>query len=135
MIPFQIQQLFINLISNSLKYSNAEIPPIIEINCEKITAKKNQALRLLQTESNKILQINGDNSYYKFVFKDNGIGFDQKHVENIFILFQRLHHKTEYSGTGIGLAICKKIVENHAGFIMAEGRPDKGATFTFFLPE
>ena len=134
-IPFQIQQLFINLISNSLKYSNAEIPPIIEINCEKITARKNQTLRLLQTDGNKILRINRDNIYYKFVFKDNGIGFDQKYVENIFILFQRLHHKTEYSGTGIGLAICKKIVENHAGFITAEGRPDKGATFTFFLPE
>ncbi len=134
-IPFQIQQLFINLISNSLKYSNTEIPPIIEISCEKITENKNKILRLLQMEGNKILQINSDNIYYKFVFRDNGIGFDQKNVENIFILFQRLHHKTEYSGTGIGLAICKKIVENHAGFITAEGRPDKGATFTFFLPE
>ncbi len=134
-IPFQIQQLFINLMSNSLKYGKAEIAPIIEINCEKITAKKNPTLRLLQTEGNKIIQISNEKIYYKISFKDNGIGFDQKYVENIFILFQRLHHKTAYSGTGIGLSICKKIVENHAGFITAEGKPDDGATFIFFLPE
>ena len=134
-IPFQIQQLFINLISNSLKYSRDEITPIIEISCERITAKKNPTLQLLQTEGNKILQISNEKIYHKISFKDNGIGFDQNYVENIFILFQRLHHKTAYSGTGIGLAICKKIVENHAGFITAEGRPDDGATFIFFLPE
>ena len=124
-IPYQILQLFINLISNSLKYSKANVKPIIKIECEKVRAKDYQA----------IFRINGEKKYYKFTFMDNGLGFEQIQAENIFILFNRLHHKTEYSGTGIGLAICKKIVENHGGFIIAAGTPNEGAIFTFFLPE
>ena len=73
--------------------------------------------------------------FYKIAVTDNGLGFDQQYAESIFIVFHRLHHTTEYSGTGIGLAICKKIVENHGGFIVAEGKPDTGSTFTMFLPE
>lgn len=124
-IPYQILQLFINLISNSFKYSKANVKPIIKIECEKVRAKDYQA----------IFRINGEKKYYKFTFTDNGLGFEQIQAENIFILFNRLHHKTEYSGTGIGLAICKKIVENHGGFIIAAGTPNEGAIFTFFLPE
>lgn len=124
-IPYQIQQLFINLISNSLKYSKANVNPVIKIDCEKVSAK----------DYKEIFRINGEKKYYKFTFKDNGLGFEQIQAENIFILFSRLFHKTEYSGTGIGLAICKKIVENHGGLIMAQGIPNEGATFTFFLPE
>lgn len=124
-IPYQIQQLFINLISNSLKYSKANITPIIKIECEKVRAKEYEI----------ITKANGEKKYYKFTFTDNGLGFEQAQAENIFILFNRLHHKTEYTGTGIGLAICKKIVENHGGFIMAKGVLDEGATFVFFLPE
>jgi signal transduction histidine kinase/CHASE3 domain sensor protein len=124
-IPYQIQQLFINLISNSLKYCRVNVSPVIKIECEKVRAK----------DYKEIFRINGEKKYYKFTFTDNGLGFEQLQSENIFILFNRLFHKTEYSGTGIGLAICKKIVENHGGFIMAQGRPNEGATFTFFLPE
>ena len=124
-IPYQIQQLFINLISNSLKYSRAEVEPFIKIECEKVRAKDYEI----------ITKANGEKKYFKFTFTDNGLGFEQSQAENIFILFNRLHHKTEYSGTGIGLAICKKIVENHGGFIMAKGVPGEGATFIFFLPE
>ena len=80
-------------------------------------------------------RINSEKKYYKFTFTDNGLGFEQMQAENIFILFNRLFHKSEYSGTGIGLAICKKIVENHGGFITAQGKPNEGAIFTFFLPE
>jgi signal transduction histidine kinase/CHASE3 domain sensor protein len=123
-IPFQIEQLFINLISNSLKYNRVGVKPVINIECEKIRGKDYSPFK-----------VNGEKKYFKFTFKDNGIGFEQKNAENIFTLFYRLHHKTEYSGTGIGLSICKKIVENHTGFITAEGRPDEGSTFTFFLPE
>uniref|UniRef100_UPI00404A4197 sensor histidine kinase n=1 Tax=Flavobacterium sp. TaxID=239 RepID=UPI00404A4197 len=65
---------------------------------------------------------------------DNGIGFDQEHAENIFELFQRLHQNNEYSGTGIGLAICKKIVQNHNGHILAESEPGKGSSFCIYLP-
>lgn len=124
-ISYQIQQLFINLISNSLKYSKADIKPLIQVECEKVKAK-DYAI---------ITNTNGEKKYFKFTFKDNGLGFEQNQAENIFILFNRLHHKTQYSGTGIGLAICKKIVENHGGFIMAKGTLGEGAIFIFFLPE
>lgn len=121
-IPFQIQQLFINLISNSLKYSKENSSPIIEINCEMIDANE--------------VEILPDNNikYYKITFKDNGIGFEQEYAAKIFILFNRLHNKNEYQGTGIGLAICQKIVENHKGFIVAKGELNVGSTFTVYLP-
>ena len=124
-IPYQIQQLFINLVSNSLKYSKADVKPLIQVECEKVKAKDYAIIN----------NTNGEKKYFKFTFKDNGLGFEQNHAENIFILFNRLHHKTQYSGTGIGLAICKKIVENHGGFIMAKGTLGEGAIFIFFLPE
>jgi signal transduction histidine kinase len=72
--------------------------------------------------------------YYEIVIKDNGIGFDQQFEERIFVMFQRLHGRTDFPGTGIGLALCKKIVENHAGIIKATGEENKGATFTILLP-
>lgn len=124
-IPYQIQQLFINLISNSLKYSRAEVSPLIKIECIKVSAKDYEV----------ITKTDGEKKYFKFTLKDNGLGFDQNQAENIFVLFNRLYHKAQYSGTGIGLAICKKIVENHDGFIMAEGVVGVGSTFTFFFPE
>ena len=124
-IPYQIQQLFINLISNSLKYSKTDVEPFIKIECEKVKAKDYKI----------ITNANGEKKYFKVTLKDNGLGFEQSQAENIFVLFNRLHHKTEYSGTGIGLAICKKIVENHGGFIVAQGIPGVGASFIFFLPE
>ena len=124
-IPFQIQQLFINLITNSLKYCRPEIDPLITIELEKVKG----------VDYKTVFKANSDKKYYKFTFTDNGLGFEQKQAENIFILFNRLHHKSEYSGTGIGLAICKKIVENHGGFINAQGKLGEGASFIFFLPE
>jgi signal transduction histidine kinase/CHASE3 domain sensor protein len=124
-IPYQIEQLFINLISNSLKYSQPNVSPEINISCEKITSK--EFPDLLEQSIKK---------YYKITFADNGMGFDPQFKETIFVLFQRLHSKTdEYPGTGIGLAICKKIVENHKGHIVADSTPDKGSIFTIFLPE
>ncbi len=123
-IPFQIQQLLINLIGNSLKYSRADVQPLVSINCEKVVARD---YPLLKTHPNR--------NYYKISIADNGLGFEQQYAENIFILFHRLHPVTEYKGTGIGLAICKKIVENHGGIISAEGTLGEGAVFTFLLPE
>ena len=122
-IPFQIQQLFINLIGNSLKYCKSDISPIIKIDCEKVNANEYFTFK---TDTHK--------KYYKISVADNGLGFEQQYAENIFILFHRLYHISEYPGTGIGLAICKKIAENHDGFIIAEGKPDIGATFIVFLP-
>ncbi|MEO8235869.1 MAG: CHASE3 domain-containing protein [Flavobacterium sp.] len=123
-IPYQIQQLFINLISNSLKYSKADTSPIISIRCEKILVSQVS-----------FLKTNPDKEYYKISISDNGLGFDQQFSESIFTLFNRLHSISEFPGTGIGLAICKKIVENHMGAIKAEGKLDIGTIFTIFLPE
>jgi len=122
-IPFQLQQLFSNLLSNSLKYSKENVAPIIDIGYSEIIAKTETILK------EKTLK-----KYYKINFTDNGIGFEQEYAEKIFLLFNRLHGKTEYQGTGVGLAICKKIVENHKGYIFAFGEPGKGATFSIYLP-
>lgn len=123
-IPYQIEQLFINLIGNSLKYSKPDMRPEIDIITEKVSAKDYPDL--LEQNSKK---------FYKITFSDNGMGFDSQFKETIFILFQRLHSKTDYPGTGIGLAICKKIVENHKGYITADSTLGKGSVFTVFLPE
>ena len=122
-IAFQIQQLFANLLGNALKYSNPGTPPLIKIDCEKLAARDNPDFI---TDKRK--------KYLKIIISDNGMGFDQQYAEKIFILFHRLHNNTEYVGTGIGLSICKKIAENHNGFIIAEGKPGIGATFTVYLP-
>lgn len=123
-IPYQIEQLFINLIGNSLKYSQPGTTPQINIGCDKI----------LSTEYPEILD-QSIKKFYKITFTDNGMGFDPQFKDNIFVLFQRLHSKTDYPGTGIGLAICKKIVENHKGHITADSEPNHGSVFTVFLPE
>ncbi len=122
-VVFQLNQLFTNLISNSLKYSKEDLSPTIEINSKKVSSK---------TDS-KIPE-NDKRKFYRISFTDNGIGFEQEHSEKIFNLFQRLHGKTDYPGTGVGLAICKKIVDNHKGYIFAESTPEKGATFLLYLP-
>lgn len=122
-IPFQIKQLFLNLISNSLKYSRDNVPPVI-----KITYSKTRASQIPMVKSIKY------KSYHTIVFEDNGIGFDSHYADKIFVLFNRLHNKSDYTGTGIGLSICKRIVENHNGYISAEGTMDQGAVFTVYLP-
>lgn len=121
-IPLQLSQLFSNIINNSLKYT--ERKPVIDITCEKLSPGAIAAFPKLDPAI----------PYYKIQFTDNGIGFEPQYSEQIFAIFQRLHGKQTYSGTGIGLALCKKIVENHHGIIYAEGEPDKGATFTIILP-
>ncbi|WP_299667259.1 CHASE3 domain-containing protein [uncultured Polaribacter sp.] len=122
-VAFQIQQLFLNLLVNSLKYSKEETFPIIKVNYSNVKAKETPHL-LKAAEGN----------YHKITFTDNGIGFDQKYAEKIFDLFNRLHNKQDYSGSGIGLSICKKIVENHNGFIFSKGEINVGAVFTVYLP-
>ncbi|AWG23123.1 hypothetical protein FFWV33_17105 [Flavobacterium faecale] len=122
-VDFQMQQLFSNLISNSLKYSKQEIAPIISLSYKIVVAKDEE---LIKDYSQR--------KFFKFEFKDNGIGFEQEHAEKIFLLFNRLHGKTEYQGTGVGLAICKKIIENHNGFIYATSALNVGTTFTFYIP-
>lgn len=122
-IPYQIEQLFINLIGNSIKYQKAERSPEIMVTCDFVSTSMFPEI-LPQTES----------KYFKIELSDNGMGFNQQFKTSIFDLFKRLHSKTDFPGTGIGLAICKKIADNHKGFIIANGKPEIGATFTLFLP-
>ncbi|HRE76968.1 MAG TPA: CHASE3 domain-containing protein [Flavobacterium sp.] len=122
-IPFQLRQLFINLINNSIKYKKPDQPPIITISYEKIKASEDDQI---DDNSNRV--------YHKISFVDNGIGFHPDDSKKIFLLFNRLHAKDSYPGTGVGLAICKKIVKNHYGFICANGQPDEGALITVYLP-
>lgn len=119
--PTLMRPLFYNLIHNALKYAKTTEEPLVRIYCE------SEGLTGLnpRDESKK---------YCRIFVEDNGIGFDQKYAEQIFEMFKRLHHHDEYEGTGIGLAFCKKIVEQHEGFISARSALDKGSTFIISLP-
>ncbi|ALJ03693.1 histidine kinase [Pseudalgibacter alginicilyticus] len=123
-VTFQMDQLFTNLISNAIKYKRVDEVPKIKIHYAKVSA----------TEMPDFIP-KAFKQYHKISFIDNGIGFKQQYAEKIFEVFQRLHQKNEYSGTGIGLAICKKIVENHSGYITAKGTENIGAQFDVYLPE
>ncbi|WP_461151150.1 sensor histidine kinase [Spirosoma pulveris] len=121
----QLTQLFQNLLSNSLKFGQSTVQARIRISCQRIDARD------LPELSDTTYQAM---AYYRIDVNDNGIGFDPKYVDRIFEVFQRLHGKNEYAGTGIGLAICEKVVANHGGFITATSQPGQGATFSVYLP-
>lgn len=122
----QIQQLFQNLISNSLKYSKPGIPPRIIISWKSVRGR-DTGLGLSKEDE--------DHSFHLIEVRDNGIGFNQEQSETIFKIFHRLHGKEEYSGTGVGLSIARKVVHNHGGHIWAEGILGEGASFKLILPE
>ena len=123
-LPTQMQQLFQNLITNALKFIKPNVKPIISIEA-------------YETDFQEVSLVGvpfKHDKYYKIVVSDNGIGFDAEYAEKIFLIFQRLHGRSEFEGTGLGLAICKKIVDNHHGYIIAKSELNKGATFTVYLP-
>jgi signal transduction histidine kinase len=122
-VPFLIEQLFSNLINNAIKYRHPDRSPDITISS-------------LLVEGRGLVQLKADHSkqYYKVTVKDNGIGFDPRFAGKIFEIFQRLASSPGINGSGIGLAICTKIVQNHKGFIHADGEPGKGASFHVYLP-
>ncbi|HEX8462445.1 MAG TPA: ATP-binding protein, partial [Segetibacter sp.] len=120
--PLQLNQLMQNLISNSLKFCNR--PPVITITSNIVSAGK-AGSNQLDIEAGELVEL---------VIKDNGIGFDQRYADKIFTVFQRLHSKQEYAGTGIGLALCKKIVVKHKGILFVHSTPGEGTTFTIQLP-
>jgi signal transduction histidine kinase len=123
-LPSQMKQLFNNLLSNALKFSLKDVTPVVNIN----------SLEISLTEANQ-LKLPEHKTYYKITVKDNGIGFKQEFANNLFKIFYRLNSKSEYPGTGIGLAICKKIVEKHNGLIWAESEAGKGAAFFIVFPK
>jgi PAS domain S-box-containing protein len=119
----QFRQLFQNLLSNSLKFTRKEVAPEITITHKYLRAKQVKEFDLIPA-----------NRYLQLQITDNGIGFENEYSNKIFSIFKRLHSQSEYDGTGIGLSICKKIVENHNGVIFALGKPGVGATFTVIIP-
>src|SRR5882724_4566454 len=122
-IPLQFNQLLSNIIINSIKYKRPGVDPVIKVTAEIVTLHETQAGQSMQIQK-----------YWKIELTDNGIGFDQQYADKIFELFHRLHGRTEYEGTGIGLAICKKIIQKHGGFITAAGKSGIGSTFSLYMP-
>lgn len=122
-VPFQVKQLLFNLINNAIKYKHPDRDGLIKIESQVV---KGHAIKGEKADFYK--------EYYKLQVTDNGIGFEPRFSQKIFELFQRLSTSLESKGTGIGLAICKKIVQHHKGFIQATGTPGEGASFTIYLP-
>lgn len=123
-VKFQFLQVFLNLFTNAIKYQRPGVSPVIDIEYHPVYSND--------------ITINTPLSQQKFIcisVSDNGIGFQQEYADRIFDLFIRLHHRSEYSGTGIGLATCKKIIQNHNGIIKAGSIPGKGSVFYIYLPE
>lgn len=123
-IPLQMSQLFGNLISNALKYSSADRVPKIEVKSE-----------IISESDKKEYSINAEGNWLKIQVSDNGIGFEQQYSEQIFNIFQRLHGNDQFAGTGIGLALCRKILQNHNGSISAFSTEGVGTVFTIIIPQ
>jgi PAS domain S-box-containing protein len=121
----QLNQLFQNLLSNALKFHQPGQSPVIQIQVERVAASD------LPPD---VKPLRSATAYHRIDVTDNGIGFEQHYVDRIFQVFQRLHGRNEYSGTGIGLAICEKVAANHGGIITATSQPGQGATFSVYLP-
>lgn len=122
--PARIQQVFKHLIDNAIKFKNTNEAVQITIRGENVN-----------TEEKMLFNLPPDKVFYKIQFTDNGIGFSQENANKIFNPFQRLHGKAAYGGNGLGLAICKKIIETHLGLIYATGKENEGAQFVLILPE
>ncbi|HUZ57658.1 MAG TPA: response regulator [Hanamia sp.] len=124
-VPHLMRQLFYNLISNAIKFKKKVGKSIVDISAEKISPLD------YKPQGKYVDGIN----YYKIVISDNGIGFDEKFSEEIFVVFKRLHSYHEFEGTGVGLSICKKIIDKHNGYLTAIGSLNKGASFVIEIPE
>ena len=123
-IPVQMNQLFYNLVNNALKFANDELPLHLDVSCKVVRAD----------DVKDVPGLEGATTYYEIVFSDNGIGFSQEFATQIFGMFKRLNDKNRYAGSGIGLSLCKKVVANHGGVIMANGKEGVGAQFYIYLP-
>lgn len=124
-VPLQMSQLFGNLISNALKFTRSGVDPVISVSAAKLDKAALKSYPMLDARC----------AYHHLQVSDNGIGFEQLYAEQIFEIFQRLHGKKEFEGTGIGLAMCKKILQNHHGHIYATSTEGQGATFHILIPE
>ena len=127
--PSQLHQLFLNLLSNALKFRRADTAPHICLSARQLVASAIPASALATRIKNRRNQ-----PFYEISVVDNGIGFDDQYVDRIFQVFQRLHGKSSYPGSGVGLAICRKVAFNHHGGLTAQSKPGEGATFKVYLP-
>jgi len=118
-IELLLKQLLLNLVRNSMKFSRPNVPPVVTV----IGSRMPVALPEATAQR-----------FYEVVVSDNGIGFDNSHAEEIFKVFTRLHSKQEFDGTGVGLSLCRKIMQHHKGYIKASGKPGEGATFMLYFP-
>lgn len=135
--PVQMRQLLQNLIGNALKFHKPDESPLIKVFTQNVSDQSVNCL--IETEEihstlTDETKINVEKNYFQLVIQDNGIGFDEKYLDRIFTVFQRLHGRSEYEGSGIGLAVCRKIVERHNGQITASSEPGKGSSFVVTLP-
>ena len=115
--PVHMRQLLQNLIGNALKFARPETPPVVNVTAEIVQSRDPEGQATLRLS-----------------IADNGIGIEPRHHERIFGIFERLHGRGKYEGTGVGLAVCRKIVEQHRGYIKVASVPGEGTTFTIFLP-
>jgi len=120
--PTQMRLVFQNFISNAIKFQKDDVRPKIEINSIGLNRNQNPIKRKTAPK------------FFKISVKDNGIGFEKRFEDRIFKIFQRLHSRTAYDGSGIGLAVCRKIIDRHNGKILTESEPDRGSTFHMILP-
>jgi PAS domain S-box-containing protein len=127
--PTQMRQLMQNLLSNALKFQPPDGHPVVGIRSRKISTADQ-----IQSSNGENASPSQENSMCEISVQDNGIGFDEKHMEKIFAVFQRLHGRTEYEGTGVGLAVCRRIADRHNGSITARSQLGKGAIFVVMLP-
>lgn len=123
-VPSQFRQLYLNLISNALKFSRPGVPPVIAITHQWLTQ-----------QDVRVKHLSVADRYLQVCVQDNGIGFNQEFADKIFGLFSRLNSRSDYEGSGIGLAIAKRILDNHGGVISAVSDKDRGTTFTFIIPQ
>jgi len=133
--PMQMRQLLLNLVGNALKFQPAGGSPLVKINARMLTSQplvEGNPARSQPGEADAALPLAGQ--YCELSIEDNGIGFDEKYTEKIFAVFQRLHGRNEYEGSGVGLAVCRRIVDRHAGKIVARSQPGHGSTFIISLP-
>jgi PAS domain S-box-containing protein len=130
--PTQLRQLIQNLVSNALKFQSPGASPVVRIQAKAITTSDARGHTTFVTKNGNDASNACD--AYEITVEDNGIGFDEKYLEKMFAVFQRLHGRQEYEGTGIGLAVCRRIVDRHGGMITAKGKPGEGACFIIRLP-
>jgi signal transduction histidine kinase len=120
-VAFQLRQLFVQLIDNAIKFRKPDVAPRIEISCDTVRGES-------------IADPNPSQQFVHIEVSDNGIGIEPQYHDRVFELFKRLHSKDKYNGTGIGLSICRKIVENHRGFMTIDSKLGVGSTFHIYLP-